>query len=665
MNCLIKIRINKKHKEFLYSCNQDSTFENLLEYISYLYKNICPCFQFIIKKKFDDVQIISKNEIINNYIQYNNSSYNKSYNYILENINLINREEKCLCDSFIKEKYQNTKLEIINSLKNLNDENYKLYRALNFVCKGNQEIINNLKELGSPYNYNQFQFNQLKIDPKTGNFIGSKTLNDEIDPIKFYDVIINIKSIKDIIKGWEIKFSERMTNKYKEFLKNNTLKIGIIGNSNKGKSFLLSKISKINLPSGTSIRTEGLSVKYPDQLNIYKDRKIVLLDSAGLETTVLKKGEEDIEEEEGEEENEEKEENDFNRGETKKENKSKNQSKSKENYFEKRSREKLITELFLQNYIICNSDVLIIVVGILTYSEQILLNKIKNEMKRAKINKTLYIIHNLMTYTSVKQVEDYINFFLLRSATFTLEKQENINTKLNSGTGLCYYEKNIDDNQKIFHLIYANENSDAGEYYNNFTLNFIEDSYKTITNIKPFDVIDTVRKQFKNVSLEYFEKLEGEVIFDKSITDKIKIKKPEKLVLKRCLINELGISNLKANGFEPTYNYYIKDNKIILRVEAPGNCDISSLLDYTGEFTYISIEGEKRKDKEPEKLEDNLINKREIGKFSFKIPIEAKKYIIKNKPPDIKKLNGIFILSFDLEEAIKTGQYKQSKDEEV
>ena len=40
-------------------------------------------------------------------------------------------------------------------------------------------------------------------------------------------------------------------------------------------------------------------------------------------------------------------------------------------------------------------------------------------MKRLKINKTLYIIHNLMTYTTIKQVEDYINNCLLKSATFT------------------------------------------------------------------------------------------------------------------------------------------------------------------------------------------------------------------------------------------------------
>ena len=73
---------------------------------------------------------------------------------------------------------------------------------------------------------------------------------------------------------------------YKKFKDQEILKIGVIGNANKGKSFVLSKISKLELPSGMSIKTEGLSIKYPE-LEKYKKRKIVLLDSAGLETPVL------------------------------------------------------------------------------------------------------------------------------------------------------------------------------------------------------------------------------------------------------------------------------------------------------------------------------------------------------------------------------------------
>ena len=125
--------------------------------------------------------------------------------------------------------------------------------------------------------------------------------------------------------------------------------------------FLLSKISKIKWPAGTSIRTEGLSIKYPD-LEGFENRKIVLLDSAGLETPLLK-------DECGANAND------------------KNEEKKEKELFREKSREKLITELFLQNFIINNSDVLIIVVGILTYSEQKLLNRIKTEFLKIR-NKT-------------------------------------------------------------------------------------------------------------------------------------------------------------------------------------------------------------------------------------------------------------------------------------
>jgi len=54
--------------------------------------------------------------------------------------------------------------------------------------------------------------------------------------------------------------------------------------------------------------------------------------------------------------------------------------KKKNELFREKSREKLITELFLQNYIINNSDILIVVVDSLSFSEQKLLLKVKKEM---------------------------------------------------------------------------------------------------------------------------------------------------------------------------------------------------------------------------------------------------------------------------------------------
>ena len=321
----------------------------------------------------------------------------------------------------------------------------------------------------------------------------------------------------------------------------------------------------------------------------------------------------------------------------------------------------MITELFLQNYIIYNSDILLAVVDILTYSEQKLINKIKSEIKKAK--KSLYIIHNLKTYSSINQVKDYINNILLKSATFNLEKKENISTKKESKTGAVYYEKNC--HPQIYHLLYANEGSEAGKYYNRYTLDFIENVYQSIIDLKPFDIIDTVKIRFKEVAPEIIEQKE-EIIFDESNKELIKINKPEKIVLKKCLIDELGFSNLKSNGFEPVYNYFQKDDSIIIRVEAPGNCNMKYSIENIGEYTIIKLYGTKNKDKEPEKLCDNIYNCREFGDYSLNIPLKIEDYLIKNQEYKVDKKNGIFFFEVKIDKKKKNiGGYEMNEEEEI
>ena len=142
----------------------------------------------------------------------------------------------------------------------------------------------------------------------------------------------------------------------------------------------------------------------------------------------------------------------------------------------------------------------------------------------------------------------------------------------------------------------------------------------------------------------------------------IKLKDEKDIILKKCLIDELGFSNLKANGFDPTYNYYKKDNKIIVRLEAPGNCKLNSSIEYSGEYTIIKIYGNKKKDKEPEKLEDNLFNSREIGDFSVEIPLKADDFTLENKEPIIKDMKGIIIFEYNLIEKNQKTEYEEEDD---
>ena len=437
----IKISLNGLEYSLYYSCDDKATFQDLLEYFSFLVhsSNICQCYKFYSykDKKTNNAQSfqISNNQKIIEFSDY------------LKNL--------------IIQKYNN-KCEHSN-------QNYMLY-SKNYIANYYQNKIAQL-------------YKQIEILQEN-----KVMLNQPNNRKDFYDVIVNIDTIKGIKEGWKIDMTKNGKSNYDKFKNEKIIKIGVIGNDNKGKSFILSKISNMNLPTGTSIKTEGLSIKYPELKN-YENRKIALIDSAGFETPVLATKE--------------------------------MQEGDKNKLYQDKCWDKIITELFLQNYIVYNSDILIVVVDCLSFSEQKLLEKVKQEVKRLNRNIPLYIIHNLKTYTSKEQVKDYLENTLLKSATFTLEKDEKITAK-ETKSGVIINSKNIEstfpfkfhekdenkNNENIFHLIYANEDSEAGKYYNKSALGFIETSYQHIRNYEPYDVIETIKDRFIEVSKEIIEKIE-------------------------------------------------------------------------------------------------------------------------------------------------------------
>ena len=683
-----KFKINFERKGtffFYYTYNSDAILYDLLEALAFVSPHglsICPCCKIQIgeennyKIQYYDVDMNEKIENIEN----------KSLKVIINNqCNCIYRDyfkksKKFAIDSLADLGKQLEDLKVINLtlMKDLDD--YKANLDKTKLEKKNLEnkifeVVKNIERMGNKNELANIEINKLKTEIQEQNEqksindkrieelkyknellmkekIGNEKSNKETNFIDFYDVIVDIKSIKDICNGWQIKMNDNSKANYENFRKNKVLKIGVIGNANKGKSFLLSKISKITLPSGTSIRTEGLSIKYPD-LKEYQNRNIVLLDSAGLETPVLIDENENIQ-----------------KGKTKN---ITNDNKEMEKIFREKSREKLITELFLQNYIIINSDIIIIVVGILTYSEQKLLTKIKNQIinlrNRTKINKpkSLFIIHNLITYKTKAQVEEYITDFLLKSATFSLEKGHNISTE-KGGNDVDYYFNEKSDDQQIFHFIFAHDGSPAGDYYNSHTLQFIENHYQNVTNLCSYDVIETLKDCFIDLSKDILEKTENPLTkenFDK-IDDKIKLNIANGITLKKCLIDELGLSSLRANGFEPTYNYYKKDNNIILKIEVPGNFTIKSNVFFKGEYNYIQITGVKKKDKEPKDENDNIDNKREFGDFSFNIGLDAVKYPLKKLEPKQEDRKGIIFLTYELLESnVNESEFGTKEEDEI
>ena len=235
--------------------------------------------------------------------------------------------------------------------------------------------------------------------------------------------------------------------------------------------------------------------------------------------------------------------------------------------------------------------------------------------------------------------------------------------------GIYFFEKN--SNPKTFHF-FANEGSEAGNYYNNCTLQLIENNFLTVTDLTPYNVFETIKDNFIELSQDLIERTrENQGFQKKDIIDEeqilknkvIKLKIPQEITLKRCLID--GFSNLKGNGFDPKFNYYKKDDKIIIRVEAPGNSTIESDFDYSGEYTIIRINGEKMFDIEPKNSNDNIHSTREFGHFNLDIPLKKEDYYFKSRQPKIYVKNGIVILEYECEQNLNKNIYNSKEIDEI
>ena len=382
-NCTINITIDKKTYSIFYSYNKDSTFQDLLEYFIVLVPslNVCQCYYFFINEY---------NKTINNqgiFLNYNSRTVD--YSNYLNNL-WLTKSKNNNCTHSQHNNLLLSKNKIISSYQ-------KYYEELSEKIVNQNNKINDLKK-------------EIENLLKVSNISNINYQIPQGKSIDYYDAIVHIDSIKNINKGWKIEMNERGKNNIEKFKNEKIVKIGVIGQANKGKTFLLSKLSKMTLPYGT--KTKGISIKYP-LIESFLSRKIVLLDTAPIDSPILSPKENFDENKKNEE--------------------------LKDEYTEKK-----MTELFIQNYIAYNADIVIVVIGDLTASGKKLLFKITKDYKRIKRGSVLHIIHNLKEYTSIQQVKEYINNILLKSATFTLEKEIIIGNDINNpNNALQYYEKKI------------------------------------------------------------------------------------------------------------------------------------------------------------------------------------------------------------------------------
>ena len=341
----------------------------------------------------------------------------------------------------------------------------------------------------------------------------------------FYDIIVDIDSLRHMIKGWKVKFTEIGKKNYDIMKDKEVLIVGVVGNRNRGKSFVLSKLSNVDLPVGASFKTEGISIKYP-KMEEGKEAKYILMDSVGFDNALLETDEFT---------------NDPNIP-----------RKDALKMLKLIESDKTLTEYFIQNFIIQKSDILIVVIGILNYPEQKLLDRIKTENKHKFKNRTpppLFVIHNLQTFSLKKQVEDYIKETLTKSATFKLAMTKFVSIKENPDQNNIYFIEEFyneeDKEDKVFHLILAMHGTEAGDYYNNIAYEFLGEQFNAFPCHHKFPIIEDVKQQCMNnsykmmvhpiESLEEFEKSESEI----KLISKDKEEDQKRLEFKRYLVDKL------------------------------------------------------------------------------------------------------------------------------
>ena len=180
LNQEIQFNEDEKKEEFkFFDYDSTQTIGNIKEYFlsnfGHKYK-LCYC-------QLNLLRFISRNTLAsineNDSKKLSRMNFNKLY--------LIRNKEECNCQNknFNENYYYKSKYDLIQKLNDLIKEN---------------EEIKDLRE-----------YEKLLIDDlKKKNFRISKCHElDYLKPEDFYDVIIDIKSIKDIKKGWEIKMKEK------------------------------------------------------------------------------------------------------------------------------------------------------------------------------------------------------------------------------------------------------------------------------------------------------------------------------------------------------------------------------------------------------------------------------------------------------------------------
>ena len=304
------------------------------------------------------------------------------------------------------------------------------------------------------------------LDSPKCSFVAEREISDYAQ----YDAVINIDSILALgTTGWEVTFRDREDFNRKS--KKDTIVIGVAGMYNKGKTWFVNKVANKNFSAGFHIHTAGLSMKYAE----FENKAASYLDTAGFETPITFFSEKDEL---------------LGSNMTTEELTSLHQIKIKDRH---------LTEHFLQNFIFEKADIIVIVVGHLSFSDQKLINRILTQ--RGNKNKEIFILHNYFEIQEIKHVNELIDrdihgSFDVKTAPLEISKEL-------SQTG--YYHQEIYLNKQfpnVRHLVTASEGTPAGNYFNPPVFDFFRALVQSKSPNENFDILGVLQ----NYTINNFEK---------------------------------------------------------------------------------------------------------------------------------------------------------------
>jgi len=424
-------------------------------------------------------------------------------------------------------KVNEEKAEVIAENKLLNDEKQFLEQKLN-------ETLDQLEKLKKPEPV-------ILAHP---TYLETRTPANEFN--KYYDCSIITGKLISLLAGlsWSIDLKEGYLNKFKIRSALNSLKIGVIGFENVGKSYLVGKILDEEVPQGKRTKTKGLSLIYSNKFD-----NCTIIDTIGANASTNHKAI---------------------RAEL--EDYFAKHNLTKDEIDEMLEQDDILVEDLIQEFLIKNTEVLLIVVGKIEREERNFIQRIKD-----KGGKRIIIIHNLYDTQTIEEANEIINdkiinTFNTRTQSFCKKPKDKQNQYV--------YRENADDD--IEHLPIAQENTEAGNYFNKPAINYLRSVISTTAHTPELDLVQAFSDHLNTHFSRYLNVKEPKVERTKQNKEDEEKESPDEI-----LLNE-SMEDFRSIGKNEEYEEYLEHRAFkepVNIVKTEGDCPQELKLSHFKRFT--------------------------------------------------------------------------------